>query len=117
MIKTIDDITFMGDENSFMLSNIKNSAHFSFNAEKGTVSFQDPFENIVQNQPSTIRINSEIFKLEREGQIINLKNDTIITIAYLSGKDVEELAEKNFYEEGQIRIYDFINKQFNVSLK
>jgi hypothetical protein len=37
-------------------------------------------------------------------------------IAYLSTIDVQELAENTFYEQGQTRVYDFINLKFNCDL-
>lgn len=114
MIKTIDDITIIGVNRTFMLNNAKNKSYFRFNAESGNASFRDSIGNTIQNHPSTISINFEIFKLTEVGQTINRSNGNVI--AYLSSKDVQELAEKNFYEDGQTRIYDFMNQSFNVEL-
>jgi hypothetical protein len=114
MIKTIDGITIMGDGNSFMLNNSKNQSTFRFNAERGSICFRDSIGNTMQNHPSTISINFEAFKLTKVGQTINRNNGNVI--AYLSSKDVRELAKKNFYEDGQICIYDFMNQSFTVEL-
>jgi hypothetical protein len=55
-----------------------------------------------------------MFELSQIGETINFKDGKII--AYLSTKDVQELAQKTFYEEGQTRIYDFMNHEFTVEL-
>jgi hypothetical protein len=114
MIKTIDNITIIGNEKSFSLENNLNQARANYNAENGIFHFSDPFGNLIQNNSCVILINFEEFKLTKLGQTINRDNGTII--AYLSSVDVQELAEKTFYEEGQNRVYDFINHKFNVSL-
>lgn len=97
-----------------MLNKTKNKSYFRFNGESGTASFRDSNGNTIQNHPSTISINFEVFHLTEVGQTINTSNGNVI--AYLSNKDVLELAEKTFYEEGQTRIYDFINHSFTVEL-
>jgi hypothetical protein len=82
--------------------------------KKGSIIFHDSAGNIIQNCPSTIRINFEVFHLTTVGQIINRNNGNMI--AYLSTSDVQELAENTFYEQGQTRVYDFINLKFNCDL-
>lgn len=37
-------------------------------------------------------------------------------MAYLPTNDVQGLAQKTFYEDGQTHIYDFISGKFNVEL-
>jgi hypothetical protein len=114
MVKTIDGITIIGNVNFFTLNNSKNQSTFNFNAKSGSASFRDSIGNTIQNHPATISINFEVFKLTEVGQTINRSNGKVI--AYLSSKDVQELAEKNFYEDGQTRIYDFMNQSFTVEL-
>jgi hypothetical protein len=114
MVKTIDGTTIVGDINSFVLNNSKNQSTFRFNAERGNASFRDSIGNTIQNHPSTISIDFEVFHLTELRQTINASNRNII--AYLSSKDVQELAEKTFYEDGQTRIYDFMNQSFTVEL-
>lgn len=114
MIKTIDGITIMGNINSFTLNNSINQSTFRFNAQSGSASFMDSIGNTIQNHPSTISINFEVFKLTEVGQTINASNGNVI--AYLSSKDVQELAQKTFYEDGQTRIYDFMNQSFTIEL-
>jgi hypothetical protein len=112
MIKTIDDITIMGSKDSFMLNNTKNRAHISFDAERNSIHFRDSFGNSMRNHPFTVAINLQVFKLTTLGQTISGTDGSVI--AFLSTNDVQELAEKTFYEEGQTRIYDFINQKFTI---
>jgi hypothetical protein len=114
MIKTIDDITFMGSAESFTLSNSRNRAFISLNKEKRSISFRDSVGNTMQNYGSTISINFEVFKLTTLGQTINSSDGTVI--AYLSGNDIQQLAENSFYEEGQTRVFDFMELEFTVAL-
>ena len=111
MNKTIDNINILGSEDFFTLINEKNDSHINLNLKDRRIVFHDFAGNIIQNSPSTIRINFEIFHLTKVGQIINRNNGNII--AYLSTVDVQELAENTFYEQGQTRVYDFINLKFN----
>ena len=112
MQKTIDDINILRNEDSLTLINAKNDSIVNLDLKKGSIIFHDLAGNIIQNCPSTIRINFEIFHLTAIGQIINRDNHKII--AYLSTTDVQELAENTFYEEEQIRVYDFIKLKFKV---
>jgi hypothetical protein len=114
MIKTIDDITFMGDEVCFMLTNTKNRSYASFNLKSGCIIFRDSFGNIMQNHPTVIKILQEVFDLKTLGQTINRSNGTVI--AYLSYDDVQELAHKTFYEEWQTHIFDFMKLEFTIVL-
>jgi hypothetical protein len=100
--------------NFFVLNNSKNQSTFRFDTESGNASFRDSIGNTIQNHSSTISIDFEVFHLTEVGQTINVGDGNVI--AYLSNKDVQELAEKNFYEDGQTRIYDFINQSFTVEL-
>jgi hypothetical protein len=114
MIKIIDNITFMGSKQSFMLINNSNKAQINFNKESGRINFRDSVGNTIQNYPSTICINLKVFKLTTLGQVISCSNGNVFV--YLSTPDVQELVEKSFYEEEQTRIYDFTNYKFNVEL-
>jgi hypothetical protein len=114
MIKTIDDITFMGNEASFTLSNSRNRAFISFIKEDESIHFRDSVGNTMLSYPATISINFEVFKLTTIGQTINSSDGTVN--AYLSKRDVQELAENSFYEEGQTRVFDFMKLEFTVAL-
>lgn len=104
----------MINNDTLILTNGKNRARFHYDSRDGSASFNDSNENRVQNYGSTISINFEVFELTHEGQVINLNDGSMI--AYLSDKDVQELAAKTFYEEGQMRIYDFMNLKFTIEL-
>jgi hypothetical protein len=114
MVKTIDDITIINNDDSFIFTNNKNGAHVNLNAKDGSISFRDSLGNSMLNHAATIRINFEVFKLTAIGDTISCSDGTIS--AYLSSNDVQELAENSFYEEGQTRIFDFMKLAFTVAL-
>lgn len=114
MLKSVKGITIIIKNDSLILINDKNKARFNYNSENNSISFNDPNGNQVQNYGATISINFEVFKLTHLGQTINMNNGNMI--AYLCDKDILELADKTFYEEGQKRIYDFMNLKFLIEL-
>lgn len=114
MIKTIENISIVINSQLLMLTNKENNCSFHYNCKDNRFFFQDSNDNIIQNYGATISINFEVFNLTRVGQTIN-RNDGRV-IACLSGGDIQELAEKTFYEKGQMRVYDFINLKFNIDL-
>ncbi|WP_310554553.1 hypothetical protein [Flavobacterium sp.] len=109
-----DGINFIGTEVSFMLYNTRNSSYFSLNTKSMYITFRDSFGNIMQNSSIRIKFYDEAIIINTLGKSINRSNGTVI--AFLSNNDVQELAEKTFYEEGQTRVYDFINLKFNIEL-
>ncbi|TRX34213.1 hypothetical protein FNW52_14365 [Flavobacterium sp. ZT3R18] len=114
MIKTVEETTIIINNNTLMLTNGKNRARFRYDSKDGSVSFSDSNGNMVQNYGSTISINFEVFKLTHLGQTINRNDGTMI--ACLRDKDIQELAEKTFFDEGQLRVYDFMNLKFTIEL-
>ena len=114
MIKTIDEITVSGTEEFFSISNAKNNAQITVSLKNKRITYFDSFGNTIQNHPSVTRLNFEIFHITELGQTTSIKNGNII--AYLSSSDVQEIAEKTFYEYGQTRMYDFINLKFNCAI-
>ncbi|GAA6765663.1 hypothetical protein AAFH68_15990 [Flavobacterium sp. CGRL1] len=114
MIKSVEGITIIINNDSLMLINDKNKARFHYDSNDISISFDDPNGNQVQNYGATISINFEVFKLTHLGQTINMDNGNMI--AYLRDRDILELADKTFYEEEQKRIYDFINLKFLIEL-
>jgi hypothetical protein len=52
--------------------------------------------------------------LTQIGETINFKDGKIM--AYLSTKDLQELAQKTFYDGKQTCIYDFINSEFTIEV-
>ncbi|MBZ4043089.1 hypothetical protein [Flavobacterium hibisci] len=114
MVKTISEITIIDNDLSLMLHNKKNGASYISNKEHKNISFTDAQANKAFNYPVTISVNSKVFELTEIGQNLNFKDGKIM--AFLSTNDVQELAQKTFYEDGQTPIYDFINNKFTVEL-
>jgi len=113
MHKIIDDIHIVENTDFFTLINIKTDSFIRLNLKEGKIVFYDFAGNVIQNYPLTVHINSEEFHLTAVGQNININNGSLI--AYLSTTDVQEHAENTFYEQGQIRVYDFIKFKFNYN--
>ncbi|MBS7230198.1 hypothetical protein KHA90_04100 [Flavobacterium psychroterrae] len=114
MIKTVEEITIVMNNDLLILTNRKNKSYFRYNLKDKQLIFRDSNDNIIQNYSARISINFEVFYLTYEGQTINMSDGSMI--AYLSYKDIQELAEKTFYEEGQKRVYDFVNLKFIIEL-
>lgn len=112
MVKTTSEITIIDSEVTLMLHNKKNRALYTYNKEQNRISFNDSNGNKIFNYPVTISVNFKVFELTKIGEIISFKDGTIM--AFLYTKDLQELAEKTFYEDGQTRIYDFVNHKFIV---
>ncbi|TRX32725.1 hypothetical protein FNW52_16335 [Flavobacterium sp. ZT3R18] len=114
MVKTTSEITIIDNALTLMLHNKKNRALYTCNKEQNRISFSDSNGNKTFNYSVTISVNFKVSELTEIGETINFKNGKIK--AYLSTKDVQELAQKTFYEDGQTRIYDFMNHEFTVEL-
>lgn len=114
MVKTTSEITIINGDLSLMLLNKKNGGLYTFNKEHKRISFTDAYGNKAFNSPVTISVNLKVFKLVQIGQTLNFKDGKIM--AYLPTNDVQELAQKTFYEDGQTHIYDFINGEFALEL-
>ena len=114
MAKKKSEITIINGEISLMLHNKKNGGLYTFNKEHKRISFTDANGNKTFNSPVSISVRSKVFKLAQIGQTLNFKDGKIM--AYLPTNDVQELAQKTFYEDGQTHVYDFINGKFTVEL-
>ncbi|MCV9926619.1 hypothetical protein OIU83_03110 [Flavobacterium sp. LS1R49] len=114
MVKTVVEINIILNTNSLILINNKNKARFYYDLITQRMSFDDSNENKIQNYSATISINFEVFNLTHVGQTINRNDGSMI--AYLRDKDIQELAEKTFYEDEQMHIYDFMNLKFTIKL-
>lgn len=112
MIKTTYEITIIDNDVTLLLHNKKNGGLYTYHKEQNRISFNDANGSKIYNYPQKISVNYKEFELIKKGEIINFKDDKIM--AYLSTKEVQELAEKTFYEEGQTRIYDFSNQMFTI---
>ena len=107
---TICDIEIITQHNSLTLINLINGAVFRFDAVENLTMYKDTFGNTMQNKFGIITINNVVCKLTTEGDNIKFEDGT--TIALLFSKDIQEIAEKTFYEKGQPHIYDFIELNF-----
>jgi hypothetical protein len=114
MIKTTSEITIIDNDVTLMLLNKKNGGLYTCNKEQNRISFSDSNGNKIFNYSITARINFEMFELSQIGETINLEDGKII--AYLSAKDIQELAQKTFYDDGQTHIYDFMSHKFTLEL-
>lgn len=114
MVKTISEIKIIDSDLSLMLHNKQNRGLYTFNKEYKRISFSDSNGNKTFNYSVTISVNFKVYELNQIGETINFKDGTIM--AFLSTKDIQELAQKTFYEEGQTRIYDFTDNKFIVEL-
>ncbi|MBS7230937.1 hypothetical protein KHA90_07860 [Flavobacterium psychroterrae] len=56
--------------------------------------------------PRTIQINSKVFQLEKMGDEIKLSNGTRYIMMPI--EQVQEIANKTFYDKGQFRTVDFL---------
>ncbi|MBS7231186.1 hypothetical protein KHA90_09120 [Flavobacterium psychroterrae] len=109
MIKTVEDVSIVINADLLVLTNKKNKCQFHYNSKSKRFFFQDSNDNIIQNYGATISINFKVYNLTFLRQTINMTNGSMI--AYLIDKDIQELAERTFYEERQIRIYDFAGSE------
>jgi hypothetical protein len=109
---TIDEIQIVEGKNCFVLFNLLSGALINCHKDTGFINYTDSARNVMQNATSSIEINSEVFHFTKERQTISLNDGRLI--AYLCTRDIQEIAEKTFYEDGQLRIYDFINQKFTI---
>jgi hypothetical protein len=114
MVKTTSEITIIDNDVTLMLYNKKNRALYTCNKEHNRISFSDSSGNKAFNYSVTISVNFKLFKLTQIGETINFKDGKIM--AYLSTKDLQELAQKTFYDGKQTCIYDFINSEFTIEV-
>ncbi|WP_035690823.1 hypothetical protein [Flavobacterium sp. F52] len=103
-VKTINGITIIGSIGNYSFYNSKNSAHFFL--KDNNVSYSDPYGNHMTNHPCHIRINFEAFRLEKMGDEIRKSDGTIIIM--MPKEQIEEIANKNFYADGQFHAIDFL---------
>ncbi|MEP6806467.1 MAG: hypothetical protein ABI892_18205 [Flavobacterium sp.] len=104
-IRTISGITIFGNSNdNYSFHNSKNSAYFSI--AKDSITYSDPFGNSMSSSPCHIRINSEFFRLEKMGDKFRRHNGSMVIM--MPKEQIQEIANKTFYYEGQFRAVDFL---------
>jgi hypothetical protein len=114
MSKIIDGISIRNNDQYLVLTNSRNNGCFTHRLENGSIAFIEPSFNMIHNRPRIVSVDFEIINSTEMGQIIIAKNGHLV--AYLSTADILQRAEKTFYEEGQTRVYDFINEAFTIEL-
>ncbi|MDY0989645.1 hypothetical protein SOM12_19590 [Flavobacterium sp. CFBP9031] len=103
-IKTICGITIMGNIGNYSFHNSKNGAHFFL--KDSNVSYSDPYGNHMTNHACHIRINFEPFRLEKMGDEIRKSDGSLIIM--MPKEQIEEIANKTFYADGQFHAIDFL---------
>ena len=108
---TIDGITIMERSGKpHMFCNHKNRAVYIINGYN--VIYKDPFGNSMANTARHIRINGKSFELNNYGQEIRLSDGTAILL--LPKEDIQHLANKTFYDDGQLKIIDFLENKITA---
>ncbi|MEO8237643.1 MAG: hypothetical protein ABI576_06000 [Flavobacterium sp.] len=110
MLKTIDEISIINNKRYLVLTNNRNNGCFTHRLENGSIAFTEPSGNMIHNNPRIVSVDFEIINLTEIGQVKIAKSGHLV--AYLSTEEVRQRAEKTFYEEGQLHVYDFINQTF-----
>jgi hypothetical protein len=104
-MKAIQGIVVMEMEDKpYMFCNLKNNAVYI--TKGNTVTYKDPFGNSMSNTFRQIRINGKSFELNNYEEEIRLSDGT--TILLLPKEDIQHLANKTFYDDGQFKIIDFL---------
>jgi len=104
-IRTISDIIIAGHNTRHCLYfNTKNKARFSIN--KSGLNYTDPFGNYMTSVPTNIMINFKSFKLNTIGDEIKKTDGT--SLIMMPKEQIQEIANKTFYAEGQFHAIDFL---------
>ncbi|MFZ0596616.1 MAG: hypothetical protein WAM46_06515 [Flavobacterium sp.] len=107
MIKTVSgvDLIHQADGSIWIYRNTKNNASFMVSKD-GEVSYDDTLENYMTSSPQHIRINFEPFVLKNYGDEIRKSDGTRMIM--LPKKEIQEIANKTFYADGQFHAIDFL---------
>lgn len=84
--------------------NLKNNA--SFCIVKCGVQYYDPFGNTMASYPTAISVNKKIYSLKNYRDEVAIPTGIAVL---LYDKEIKEIANKTFYQEGQFRSIDFVN--------
>lgn len=104
-IRTISDVIIMGHNSPHCLYfNTKNKARFSIN--KSGFDYTDPFGNYMTSAATNIMINFKSFELNKMGDEIKKTDGT--SLIMMPKEQIQEIANKTFYEEGQFHAIDFL---------
>lgn len=104
-IRTINDTTINKlNDSCCMFINSLNRAHFNL-TELG-VSYTDPFGNFMISFPYTLFINDRYYLFKNVGDYVTKFAGTITIL--LTKEEIQQIANKTFYEEGQFNAIDFL---------
>ncbi|MDQ6471651.1 hypothetical protein RB619_13425 [Flavobacterium sp. LHD-80] len=104
-IKIIGDIIITQEkENIINFFNKKNDAYFGLYGDG--IQYTDPFGNTMLNHRTAISVDGKSYSLKKVCDEIRRKDGSIIIL--LTTKEIQEIANKTFYEEEQVRPVDFL---------
>ncbi|WP_431241973.1 hypothetical protein ACQ9BO_18755 [Flavobacterium sp. P21] len=105
-IKIIGDIIITQEkENIINFLNKKNDAYFGVYGDG--ILYIDPFGNSVINHRTAISVDGRSYSLKKKCDEIRRKDGSIIIL--LTTKEIQEIADRTFYEDNQVRPVDFLN--------
>lgn len=99
------DLTLHADGSVWIYRNTKNEASFMVDKD-GDVCYNDPFGNYMTSSSKNIRINFQHFVLRNYGEEIRKSDGTRMVM--LLKIEIQELANKTFFADGQFRAIDFL---------
>lgn len=104
-IKIIGDIIITQEkENIINFLNKRNDAYFGLYGDG--VHYTDPFGNTMLNHRTAIVVDGKSYSLKKGCDEIRRKDGSIIIL--LATKEIQEIANKTFYEDEQFRPVDFL---------
>lgn len=99
------DLIRKGDGTIWIYKNRKNSASFTVSND-GNIFYDDPFGNYMTSSPRSIRINYQHFTLRDNGDEIKKSDGTRMIM--MPKHEIQEIANKTFYADGQFHAIDFL---------
>lgn len=107
MRKTVSGVDLVLNANGgvWIYQNTKNKASFIVSKDEDFF-YEDPFGNYMSSSPRNIRINLEYFALKSYGDEIRRPDGTAMIM--LCKEEIQEIANKTFYEEDQFHPVDFV---------
>jgi len=104
-IKRIGDIIIIQEATNIMsFQNKKNNAYFGLYGDG--IQYSDQFGNSMINHRAAILVDGKSYSLKKMRDEITRKDGSIIIL--LPTKEIQEIANKTFYEEGQFHAIDFL---------
>ncbi|MDR7371017.1 hypothetical protein [Flavobacterium aquidurense] len=102
--KMIGDLLIINQGNFIVeFINLKNNAAFCF--MQNGVQYYDPFDNSMISYPSALVMDRKVYSLKKMGDEVKIKSGTAILLPI---REIQEIANKTFYEDGQFHAIDFL---------